>query len=95
MKNLFAVVPALLLSACVIIPLPVPKAAAGECRNDGLQRFVGQPATQQLGAEMLRVSGATRLQWINPGMAVTMDFRPERLRIQLGANGRIESLRCG
>lgn len=99
MKALLPLVPALLLSACVVVPVPVPlqqaAVAGGECRNEGLERFVGQPATQQLGAEMQRTSGARVLQWINPGTAVTMDYRIERLRVHLDRNGRVEAARCG
>lgn len=99
MKALLPLAPALVLSACVVVPVPVPAppaaVAGGECRNEGLERFIGQPASQQLGAEMMRASGARVLQWINPDTAVTTDFRVERLRVHLDRNGRVESARCG
>ena len=96
MKRLIALAPALVLSACIVVPVPVPLAAGGgECRNDGLERFIGQPATQQLGAEMQRAAGARVLQWISPDTAVTMEYRVERLRVHLDRNGRVQSARCG
>lgn len=100
MNRLLALVPAVLLSACVVVPVPVPIAAAqvaggGECRNEGLERFKGQPATQALGAEMQRASGARVLQWVGPDSAVTMDYRTERLRVRLDRLNRVESARCG
>lgn len=70
-------------------------AGAGECRNEGLERFVGRQPTVQLGQEMLQASGAKTLQMIEHDMMVTMEFRSDRLRVQLGADGRIQSVRCG
>jgi hypothetical protein len=100
MSRLFALVPAFLLSACVVVPVPVPVPAAqvaggGECRNEGLERFTGQPATQALGAEMQRASGARVLQWVGPDSMVTMDYRTERLRVRLDRLNRVQSARCG
>jgi hypothetical protein len=84
------------LTACTSVAAEEPKVlGAGECRNNELARFSGQPATQDLGAEMLRVSGAKLLQWISPGMMVTMDFRSDRLRVRLGPDGKVMSARCG
>jgi hypothetical protein len=68
---------------------------AGECRNEPLAQYVGQQATEEVAAEMQRAAGAKLLQWIKPGMAVTMDFRSDRIRAHLDASGRIESARCG
>ena len=101
MIRLHYLAPALLLSACATAAAQPDNSAepavagAGECRNDGLERFVGEQPTQQLGSEMLRVSGAKTIQWIEHDMMVTMEFRSDRLRVQLGADGRIQSARCG
>ena len=32
---------------------------------------------------------------INPGDMVTQDFRPDRLNIEIGEDGRIKQFRCG
>ena len=50
------------LAACASVSAEAPTTqepavmSEGECRNEGLARFIGQPATAELGAEMLRVS---------------------------------------
>ena len=44
---------------------------------------------------MQRVSGARILQWVGHGMMVTMDFSPERLRVFLTADSRVERANCG
>ena len=88
--------PALLLAACTTVPADEPAVmGAGECRNEPLAQFAGQQASQQLGVDILRVSGAKLLQWINPGQAVTMDFRSDRVRVNLDAGGKVEVARCG
>ena len=50
---------------------------------------MGQPASV-LQTMMLRAG--TRV--INPGDAVTMDFRADRMNIEIGTNGRIEKIAC-
>ena len=70
----------------------------GVCNKDALMAadgFVGRTASTELGGEMMRMSGATTLQWIPEGGVVTMDYRADRLNIQLGPDGRVASLRCG
>ena len=87
-----------LVAACAPMdgPPAVPAAEAeGPCRNDGLDRFVGQTATTDLGAEMLKASGARTLRWGAPDSAMTMDFRPDRLTVSYDTAMRVTSARCG
>ena len=75
---------------------PVQAAAGtGECSNQGLDRFKGQVGTSASGSEMLRVSGAKTLRWVQPGQAVTMDFSPQRLTVHLGPGFVIQRAVCG
>ncbi|PHP20854.1 peptidase inhibitor I78 [Sphingobium sp. IP1] len=72
-----------------------PAMAQGPCRNDGLDRFTGQKATADLGAELLKASGAKTLRWGGPNMAMTMDFRPDRLTVSYDDQMVVTSARCG
>lgn len=72
-----------------------PATAQGPCKNDGLDRFTGQKATAELGAELLKASGATTLRWGGPNTAMTMDFRPDRLTVSYDDQMIITSARCG
>lgn len=87
------------LSACAGAggegPATPPAAAEGPCRNDGLDRFTGQKASAEVGAELLKASGAKTLRWGGPGMAMTMDFRPDRLTVSYDEAMVITSARCG
>ena len=95
-RLLLVAAPALLLTACATATAEQPlRPTGGECRSDGLAQFTGQAATAEVGAEILRVSGAQTLQWIGHGQMVTMEFNPNRVRVQLDASNRIEAARCG
>ena len=72
-----------------------PAMAQGPCSNDGLDRFTGQKATADLGAELLKASGAKTLRWGGPDMAMTMDFRPDRLTVSYDDQMVVTSARCG
>jgi len=69
--------------------------AQGPCSHDGLDRFTGQKATADLGAELLKASGAKTLRWGGPNMAMTMDFRPDRLTVSYDDQMVVTSARCG
>ena len=85
------------LGACATAdPIPMHRdTGAYTCQDSSLQQFVGQPATQEVGAQMLRASGARTVRWVRPGMAVTMEFSPERLTVHLDEAGRVQSASCG
>ena len=67
----------------------------GECRPLPEGRFVGQQATSELAAQMLRESGARVIRWVSPGMMVTMEFRADRLTVRLDPGSRVASATCG
>lgn len=85
------------LSACATAqPVPVHGGSSGYvCHPEGLERYVGRQATAELGAEMLRVSGARTMRWLQPGQVITMEFSAERLNVHLDGKGRVESANCG
>ena len=85
----------LLFAACATTPAG-PVADPGQtCRGEALAQFVGQPASQGLGARMLRESGAKTLRWVAKGIMVTMDFRGDRLTVALDEANRVERANCG
>lgn len=76
--------------------LPVRGESPGyTCQEAGLDVFVGQSASSEVGAEILRISGAKTLRWIPRGSAVTMDYRTDRVNVRLDALNRIEQISCG
>lgn len=100
MRRIALFAPAL-ITACSTMPPTEPEPPVrGEtpgyvCSDEGLGSFVGRQAAADVGAEILRRSGARTLRWIPQGSAVTMDFRSDRVNVRLDAQNRIESVSCG
>jgi hypothetical protein len=77
---------------------PVPAASGVQtmnCDAARAQSLVGKPATAALGAEALRLGGARTLRWLRPGDIVTMEYREDRLNIELDPSSRVRAVRCG
>lgn len=72
-----------------------PEPAADECSASKLGSYMGQAAGSDTMAKIRQTIGHERIRTINPGDAVTMDFRPDRLNVEVGEDGRIKRLRCG
>jgi hypothetical protein len=84
----------LMLGACA--PRTPPEAIPGvECNASKLGGLVGKMRGPEVEAEAKRLSGANSVRWISPGMAVTMDFRADRLNVDLDDSGKITGSRCG
>lgn len=80
----------LLVAACVpVVTAPVPEPVEDACGAAGLQGLVGQSAAV---LQTMRFGQETRI--LRPGMAVTMDFRPDRLNIEIDADERISRVYC-
>jgi Peptidase inhibitor I78 family len=86
-----------MLGGCKTMPDEVPTREDQRftCNAAAVQGMVGQTATQTLGAEAVRTSGARTMRWIRPGEAVTMDYRTDRLNVHLDAQNRITQVSCG
>jgi hypothetical protein len=65
------------------------------CEAGKAQALVGQAASAELGARALKLTGARTIRWIRPGDMVTMDYRTDRLNIELDGRNRVAASRCG
>ena len=97
MRLLIASLALLPLSACAIAQSngTADGPPVGTCHREALGQFTGQPASQELGARMLKASGARTIRWVPKGSVITMEFSAERLTVMLDANNRVESANCG
>lgn len=68
---------------------------ASECGADKLDRWLNVLPTETVKEEIVETVGHGRIRYIAPGDVVTMDFRPERLNVETGEDGRIKLFRCG
>lgn len=67
----------------------------GPCKSEPGQAFVGQRATAELGARLLRATGAKQLRWGPPRSAMTLDFRADRLTVSYNDAMMIDRVTCG
>ena len=69
---------------------------AMHCDATAAQPFVGRHATQTTLAEAQAAAGATgTLRVIEPGQPVTMDFRADRLNVEVDDGNAIVRITCG
>ena len=74
---------------------PNAREPEGECDAAPAQGLVGTVASEEVGAELLALTGANTLRWVPPRTAVTMDFRPDRLTVSYDDDMVIERITCG
>lgn len=72
-------------------PMPSP----GACETSALAALVGKPFSPALEAEAKARAKVQAVRAIRPGMAVTMDFRPDRLNIDIDDKNVVTGFRCG
>lgn len=92
-KPVLALLPMILLMACVegTAPIPGPMPVAEEsCGAEELQGLVGQPSTV-----LQTMKFGTTVRVIEADMAVTMDYLPNRLNIWLSPEKVIARVTCG
>ena len=86
----------LLLAACAAAQPPVHGFTPGHrCRIANAAQFVGQTATADVGAAILRETHAAVLRWAAPGVLLTMDSREDRVTVRLGGDRRVTAVNCG
>ncbi|MTH65854.1 hypothetical protein GL284_16400 [Paracoccus sp. DK608] len=91
MRALLFILPVLALAACkpMAETPPADPAADDSCGAAQLQGLVGQ--SKNVLSSMTLPKGS---RVIGPNDAVTMDFRPDRMNIEIGTNDRISRIGC-
>jgi len=69
--------------------------APGTCQAQPAQFAIGYTLTDAVVEEVQRRSGAKLARVLRPDMAVTLEFNPERVNIEVDAANRVASVRCG
>lgn len=76
-------------------PETTPPPPAESCDAARVQDVLGKPRSEALAEDARRRSGARTVRYLMPDMMVTMEYRGDRLNLQVGSDGRIGSARCG
>jgi len=85
------------MGACATIPPDGPQGPpmSGQCNADGARWAVGRAPDNDV-VERARVdSGSATVRVVRPGDAVTMDFRVDRLNLNVNARNAIDAVKCG
>ena len=89
-------VPLMACMATADAPPPEPPAPASRvCNAEPAQYHIGHDATQQMGAAILKESGAQTLRWGAPNSAWTMDYRQDRVNVRFDESRKIIEITCG
>ena len=84
----------LCVSGCATHPIaplpPLPAPEADSCEAAPYAHLIGAPATALERELIMR-----QIRILRPGQPMTMDYRAERLNIEIGPDERIVRLFCG
>ena len=68
---------------------------AQACNADAARSAVGKTATPEVVEQARRASGAAVARVLHPGEVVTMEYRADRLNLEVDAGNVVLSVRCG
>ncbi len=89
------------LSACASMAAPPMSgptpamSAPGVCNAEAARWAIGQPVDDALVNRVLRETGSRDARVIRPGQVVTMDYREDRVNIDVNDRGAVTGVRCG
>ena len=83
------------LAACATMSQETEGRLGVQCNADRAQSLVGREATPENVEHARKRSGSRTVRVIKPGMPVTMDFRSDRLNLELDNLNTIKAARCG
>ncbi|MFN3619536.1 I78 family peptidase inhibitor [Sphingorhabdus sp.] len=66
-----------------------------QCDGIPVQRWVGRDIDDPAKTEILKVSGADVARLIHSGEAITMDYRTDRINLELDERGYLVRAYCG
>ena len=79
----------------VAMAQPTQGSPQPSCRADAARFAVGQPYSDRLAMRAQHRAGTGTVRKIEPGRVYTMEFRADRLNLEVGRRGRIRAVRCG
>jgi hypothetical protein len=105
MRNSLVFVP-VLLGACATAAAPGPTQSPADlpvhgqtpgqvCTTEGTGQFIGKTRSDETADAIKRTSHAKIVRWAPPGVAMTMDFRSDRVTVYLDDSNRITKIKCG
>jgi Peptidase inhibitor I78 family len=72
-----------------------PAGVSAACRVAAAHFVLGESYSDTLARRARRRAGAREVRKIEPGRVYTMDFKPDRLNLDVDRGGHIRAVRCG
>lgn len=69
-------------------------APADTCEAEPGQRFIGQRASAETGAEIIEGTDSREIRWVPPNTAVTMEYKFGRVTVSYDQDYRITAVTC-
>lgn len=94
----FVVLVLLSAAGCVSAPPPTADMArppSGVCNAEGARWAIGQGVDDEVVNRILRDTGSRDARVLRPGQPATMDYRQDRVNVDVNDRGAITGLRCG
>ena len=83
------------MGACATIPPQGPPMPIAQCNAAAVSWVLGREPTAEV-IERARVeSGSATVRVVQPGTAVTADFRADRLNLNVNMRNAIDAVKCG
>ena len=76
------------------MPAPGGEPGTTPCDTEAVQSLIGTQGSEAVYAKAMQDAGAKAHRALGPDDMATMDFRPDRLNIEYGVNGRITKVSC-
>ena len=89
---------AVALAGCASTPPPAaggPTAPSGVCNAEGARWAIGSAVNDDVVNRILRDTGSRDARVLRPGQMATMDFREDRVNVDVNDRGAITGIRCG
>lgn len=74
---------------------PPPGDVAQACNADAARGAVGKAATPEVVEQARREAGAAIARVLKPGQVVTMEYRGDRLNVDVDDGNVVNNVRCG
>jgi hypothetical protein len=65
------------------------------CREAAASFALGEAYSERLGRQARRAAGARVVRKVEPGRVYTMEFRADRLNLDVDRSGTVRAVRCG
>lgn len=85
----------LIAAGCTTMPPPGPAQPVAACDTDPVSWAIGNAASPEVVERAQFESHSRDVRVIEPGQAVTMDYRGDRLNLHVNERGAITRITCG